>query len=89
MADGAADNKVAFDWLLKVSNAKRLGLRPRAGRVGVPDDVHPAIVNVDCSDYFMQLAEQVPEWLKPYLRSQFEEIATRLRTELAAAKDVE
>ena len=23
--------------------------------VGVPDDVHPAVVNVDCSDYFMQL----------------------------------
>ena len=40
------------DKVLKVSNAKRLGLRPRVGRVGVPDDAHPSVVNVDCSEFF-------------------------------------
>ena len=44
-----------YDKVLKVSNAKRLGLRPRAGRVGVPADAHPVVVDVDCSDYFSQL----------------------------------
>ena len=44
-----------YDKVLKVSNAKRLGLRPRAGRVGTPDDAHPAVVNVDCSDYFLKV----------------------------------
>ena len=41
-----------YDKVLKVSNAKRLGLRPRAGRVGTPEDAHPSVVNVDCSAYF-------------------------------------
>ena len=41
-----------FDKVLKVSNAKRLGLRPRVGRVGLPDNHHPHVVNVDCSTYF-------------------------------------
>ena len=44
-----------YDKVLKVSNAKRLGLRPRAGRVGIPDNAHPMVVNVDCGDYFMQI----------------------------------
>ena len=43
------------DKVLKVSNAKRLGLRPRVGRVGTPDDAHPSVVNVDCSAYFESL----------------------------------
>ena len=41
-----------YDKVLKVSNAKRLGLRPRAGRVGAPADAHPSVVNVDCSALF-------------------------------------
>ena len=41
-----------FDKVLKVSNAKRLGLRPRVGRVGAPGDAHPSVVDVDCSEYF-------------------------------------
>ena len=41
-----------FDKVLKVSNAKRLGLRPRVGRVGVPGDAHPSVVDVDCSEHF-------------------------------------
>ena len=43
------------DVVLKVSNAKRLGLRPRVGRVGIPDDAHPSVVDVDCSRYFLSL----------------------------------
>ena len=41
-----------YDKVLKVSNAKRLGLRPRVGRVGIPDNAHPSVVDVDCSEYF-------------------------------------
>ena len=41
-----------FDKALAVSNAKRLGTSPRAGRVGLPDGSHHKAVNVDCSDYF-------------------------------------
>lgn len=41
-----------FDHVLAVSNAKRLGVSPRAGRVGIPKDAAPNVVNVDCSDYF-------------------------------------
>jgi esterase/lipase superfamily enzyme len=41
-----------FDAVLAVSNAKRLGVSPRAGRVGLPNDASPKAVNVDCSDYF-------------------------------------
>lgn len=38
------------DRVLAVSNAKRLGVRPRAGRVGLPKDAHPKAVNVDCTE---------------------------------------
>lgn len=44
-----------YDKVLKVSNAKRLGLRPRVGRVGIPDDAHASVVDVDCSIYFETL----------------------------------
>ena len=44
-----------YDKVLKVSNAKRLGLRPRVGRVGTPQRAHPSVVNVDCSTYFRVL----------------------------------
>jgi esterase/lipase superfamily enzyme len=43
------------DRVLAVSNAKRFGTAPRAGRVGlVPSETarHSKLVNVDCSDYF-------------------------------------
>lgn len=40
------------DAVLRVSNAKRIGLRARAGRVGLPDNAHRKAVNVDCSPYF-------------------------------------
>jgi esterase/lipase superfamily enzyme len=41
-----------FDQALAVSNAKRLGTAPRAGRVGLPADVPRKAVNVNCSSYF-------------------------------------
>ncbi|MBI3025393.1 MAG: alpha/beta fold hydrolase [Candidatus Tectomicrobia bacterium] len=41
-----------FDDVLAVSNAKRLGASPRAGRVGLTPNAHPKAVNVDCSGYF-------------------------------------
>ena len=40
------------DAVLGVSNAKRLGAAPRAGRVGLPADANAKAVNVDCTDYF-------------------------------------
>jgi esterase/lipase superfamily enzyme len=44
-----------FDQVLGISNAKRLGTAPRAGRVGLPNDLHPKSVNVNCGPYFQTL----------------------------------
>lgn len=44
-----------FDKVLGISNAKRLGVSPRAGRVGLPANPHPKSVNVDCGDYFASI----------------------------------
>jgi len=44
-----------YDHVLGISNAKRLGTSPRAGRVGLPRDAHPKSVNVDCGPYFETL----------------------------------
>lgn len=43
------------DSVLKLSNAKRLGMAPRVGRVGLPADIPAKAVNVDCTDYFQLL----------------------------------
>ena len=40
------------DQVLAVSNAKRLGTAPRAGRVGLPEGTDAKAVNVDCTEYF-------------------------------------
>jgi pimeloyl-ACP methyl ester carboxylesterase len=40
------------DAVLGASNAKRLGLSPRAGRTGAGMPIHPKVVNVDCTKYF-------------------------------------
>jgi pimeloyl-ACP methyl ester carboxylesterase len=40
------------DAVLGASNAKRLGLSPRAGRIGASAPVHPKVVDVDCTKYF-------------------------------------
>lgn len=42
-----------YDKVLGVSNMKRLGTAPRAGRVGLPPDAPRKAVNVDCSSYFI------------------------------------
>ncbi|MGH8041324.1 MAG: alpha/beta hydrolase [Rudaea sp.] len=44
------------DAVLDISNVKRLGVAPRVGRVGLPDDAPAMAVNVDCTDYYAQLA---------------------------------
>ncbi len=44
-----------YDAVLAVSNAKRLGVSPRAGRVGLPPTPYPKATNVDCGDYFKDL----------------------------------
>jgi len=43
------------DSVLKLSNTKRLGMAPRVGRVGLPEDVPSKAVNIDCTEYFGQL----------------------------------
>lgn len=43
------------DSVLKLSNAKRVGMAPRVGRVGLPGDAPGNAVDIDCSDYFHQL----------------------------------
>lgn len=40
------------DKVLALSNIKRAGIKPRAGRVGLPDNAPSKAVNVDCSDYW-------------------------------------
>jgi pimeloyl-ACP methyl ester carboxylesterase len=44
-----------YDAVLAVSNAKRLGTSPRAGRVGLPVNAHAKAVNVNCGEYFQTL----------------------------------
>jgi len=46
-----------FDSDLKLSNTKRIGLAPRVGRTGLPDNAHTKAVNVNCGEYFSQLDE--------------------------------
>jgi hypothetical protein len=38
--------------VLQISNVKRAGVEPRAGRVGLPDNAPANTVNVDCSSHF-------------------------------------
>jgi esterase/lipase superfamily enzyme len=40
------------DAVLALSNAKRVGIAPRAGRVGLPDSIPSKASNIDCSDYY-------------------------------------
>jgi len=48
------------DAVLALSSAKRLGLAPRVGRVGLPANVPDSAVNVNCSDYFTTLDPKTP-----------------------------
>ena len=47
----------SYDSVLKLSNAKRMGMAPRVGRVGLPDNSPKMAVDVDCSAYFDTLDE--------------------------------
>ena len=41
-----------YDEVLQISNAKRLGVAPRLGRVGLPANAPQKTVNIDCSSWF-------------------------------------
>lgn len=41
-----------FDTVLRIANAKRIGVAPRLGRVGLPDLTPVSAVNVDCGPFF-------------------------------------
>jgi hypothetical protein len=49
-----------YDEVLQLSNVKRLGVAPRAGRVGLPADVPSTSVNVDCGDYYQGTMQLPP-----------------------------
>ena len=51
-----------FDKVLKLSNVKRVGVAPRVGRIGLPDDASDKAVNIDCSDYFKTLKKDKAEF---------------------------
>ncbi|MFA3128672.1 alpha/beta hydrolase [Acinetobacter pittii] len=44
------------DSVLKLSNVKRVGVSPRVGRVGLPENTPNKAVNVDCSEYYKILS---------------------------------
>jgi esterase/lipase superfamily enzyme len=65
MAEGDADTESIYrhcvrltnysnghDEVLQISNIKRVGIEPRAGRVGLPATAPPSAVNVDCGQYY-------------------------------------
>ena len=50
-----------YDEALMVSNAKRIGIEDRVGRVGLPADAPGSAVNVDCSARYEAIAHPPPE----------------------------
>jgi pimeloyl-ACP methyl ester carboxylesterase len=54
-----------YDKALLASNAKRLDLAPRMGRVGLPDDAPRMMCEVDCSDLFEKAYPDLGEMLSP------------------------
>jgi esterase/lipase superfamily enzyme len=55
----------SYDKALVVSNAKRLDLAPRMGRVGLPDDAPAMMCEVDCSDFFHTAYPDLLQQLSP------------------------
>lgn len=55
----------SYDKALAVSNAKRLDLEPRMGRVGLPDDAPAMMCEVDCSAFFQAAYPDIPAELSP------------------------
>ena len=58
-----------FDRALKISNVKRLGTAPRAGRVGLPADAHSKCVDVDCSAYWSDLPDPSDDFVGDFTHS--------------------
>ena len=58
-----------FDAALAVSNAKRLGVSPRAGRRGLPEGLGDKIVDVNCGDYYQTLTPSPKEWMGSWSHS--------------------
>jgi hypothetical protein len=54
-----------YDKALAVSNAKRLDLAPRMGRVGLPDDAPVSMCEVDCSALFDSVDPDLGTHLDP------------------------
>ena len=54
-----------YDKALLASNAKRLDLAPRMGRVGLPDDAPTSMCEVDCSDLFEKVYPDLGNELSP------------------------
>jgi pimeloyl-ACP methyl ester carboxylesterase len=54
-----------YDKALLVSNAKRLDLAPRMGRVGLPDDAPALMCEVDCSELFEKAYPSLAADLSP------------------------
>lgn len=46
-----------FDSILKLSSVKRVGVAPRVGRIGLPDNAHNKSVDVDCGSHWSKLKE--------------------------------
>jgi len=70
LSDGASDSESLYrhiyrltnyfsgwDEALEVSNVKRFGTSPRAGRVGLPQDAPARALDVDCSNHFADKKE--------------------------------
>ncbi|HEX7758887.1 MAG TPA: alpha/beta fold hydrolase [Caulobacteraceae bacterium] len=55
----------SYDKALLVSNAKRLELAPRMGRVGLPSNAPPMMCEVDCSKLFEKAYPDIGEQLSP------------------------
>lgn len=51
-----------YDSVLKLSNIKRIGVSPRVGRVGLPNDIPTKAVNVDCGSHFNTLIKSEAEY---------------------------
>lgn len=54
-----------YDKALAASEAKRLELAPRMGRVGLPPDAPPFMCKVDCSDLFDEAYPDLADQLSP------------------------
>lgn len=60
-----------YDKALLVSNAKRLDLAPRMGRVGLPDDAPAMMCEVDCSELFEKVYPSLEDDLSPVITHSF------------------